>query len=113
MQFFLDWFEGTVTGINEPGFAAGKNLSFNPNPFQHETSLNINLPADSEIDLKIVDLRGKEVRIIHSGRVAKGTHTYVWDGTSDKHEKVNSGVYFGVLNMEGRVFSEKIIILNP
>jgi len=114
MELFLNWFEGTITNINEPlsGKNSGNYIHMNPNPFQYETSLNIYVQEDSEIVLKIYNLQGEEVKSIHSGMLTEGNYRFTWDGSSNNKERVKSGVYFGILQTGNNIFSEKIIFMD-
>ncbi len=69
-----------------------------PNPFNPRTAVVYELPEASVVSLTIVDLRGRVVRTLSSGRSrAAGVHEIVWDGRSDQGRTVASGVYFARL----------------
>ncbi len=59
-----------------------------PNPFNPLTSIIIELLEDSEIDVLIYNLEGREIIRLHSGFLSKGIHKFSFDGT-----ELPSGVY--------------------
>lgn len=59
-----------------------------PNPFNPFTSIEIELLEDSEIDVLIYNLEGREIIRLHSGFLSKGIHKFSFDGT-----ELPSGVY--------------------
>ena len=65
-----------------------------PNPFNPSTQISFALPRQSEVNLAVYDLLGRQVKILASGRMNAGVHTVVWDGTDQTGKTVTSGVYF-------------------
>lgn len=79
---------GVVSGLP---FALGQN---SPNPFRPSTTVRFTLPEARPVELAIFDVAGRRIRSLVSGPLGPGTHTVVWDGTSDHGERVASGVFF-------------------
>jgi hypothetical protein len=65
-----------------------------PNPFNPRTLIRLDLPQTTLCDLRIVDVTGRTVRRLLSGRQPAGSHDLVWDGRSDLGHEVGSGIYF-------------------
>jgi hypothetical protein len=66
-----------------------------PNPFNPETNISYSLSEDvSMMELKIYNVKGQEVRTLHSGPHAKGEYNVVWSGKDNGGKSVTSGVYF-------------------
>ncbi len=63
-----------------PGVPESLRLSAVPNPFGSRTSLEIYLPADSELELSITDISGKEIARYRQFRPA-GFHAWVLEGS--------------------------------
>ena len=83
-----------------------------PNPFNPRTRLSFHLPDDASITLRIYDVEGRLVRSLIEGETrAAGSHETPWDGRSDSGEALASGVYFSVLNSEGRSDTGKLLLL--
>jgi|Deesub1362B_J571_1020462.scaffolds.fasta_scaffold02381_1 Zn-dependent metalloprotease len=76
-----------------------------PNPFNPSTRIVYHLPESGRVILKIVDLRGRTVKILEQGIVAAGRHTVQWDGTTRDGKKATTGVYFYTLEFSGKTRS--------
>lgn len=79
---------GIVVGLP---FALGQN---SPNPFRPSTVIRFTLPESRPVALDVFDVAGRRIRSLVQGPLGPGTHTVVWDGTSDHGERVASGVFF-------------------
>lgn len=60
-----------------------------PNPFTTTTTISFVVPVDGFVSLKVYDIIGKEVAILHEGELKLGTYSIPWDASS-----YCSGVYF-------------------
>jgi hypothetical protein len=65
-----------------------------PNPCRLGSTFRFALPEDRDVDLRIFDVAGRAVKTLAAGRMSPGLHTMQWDGTSDKGQRLGSGVYF-------------------
>lgn len=65
-----------------------------PNPAQGEAVIGYELPAASEVQLKVFDLLGREVRAIYDETQSAGKHSVTWDGRDNAGASLSSGVYF-------------------
>lgn len=78
-----------------------------PNPFNPVTRLEFSLARRGRAMLRVLDLFGREVRLLFDGEAAAGTiHRVDFDGTG-----LASGIYFVRLEAEGRIASRKIMLL--
>jgi hypothetical protein len=68
-----------------------------PNPFNPETTIAFETPEASHTSLRIYNLRGQQIKNLFEGKIDRGRHQMVWDGTNDLGTKVTSGIYFYVL----------------
>jgi hypothetical protein len=59
-----------------------------PNPFNPTTLIDFELLQDSDVEIKVYDLAGKEVAILHSGFLASGVYKFKFDATG-----LTSGIY--------------------
>jgi hypothetical protein len=59
-----------------------------PNPFNPTTLIDFELLQDSEVEIKVYDLAGKEVALIHSGFLTTGVYKFKFDATG-----LTSGIY--------------------
>ena len=76
-----------------------------PNPFNPETWIPYDLAQDTNVDIKIYNLKGETIRELKIGFQNAGTYrtkelAAYWDGRNSTGEPVASGVYFYSLNTE-------------
>ncbi len=66
-----------------------------PNPFNPRTSLKFEVGGSEAVHSEVViyDLRGRKIRGLHSGLLAPGPQTMVWDGRDDGGRNLASGVF--------------------
>lgn len=64
-----------------------------PNPFDHETRIPLQCEKSGMASLAVYNLRGQKVKELHNGRLEKGLHTVMWDGTDGQGRAVANGVY--------------------
>ncbi|HCL00680.1 MAG TPA: hypothetical protein DHW42_11325 [Candidatus Marinimicrobia bacterium] len=86
----------TVTSIakNEQSMPKEFTLHQNyPNPFNHSTTIEYEIFKDARVILKIVDLKGREVKTIVNEYQTTGKYSLSWDGTVNGINQP-SGVYF-------------------
>jgi hypothetical protein len=60
-----------------------------PNPFNPSTAISYQLPANSFVVLRVIDVLGREAAILVNGQKPAGMHTVAWNAVN-----VPSGVYF-------------------
>lgn len=65
-----------------------------PNPFSACARIEYDVPADADVQLRIFDVSGRLVTVLHDGPVSAGTKREVWDGTDGSGQQVASGVYY-------------------
>jgi type VI secretion system Hcp family effector len=86
-------------------------LTTTPNPTHGQTEFRFSLPADSNAQLTLYDIRGYRVRDLHSGWTSSEPTVAVWDGTDDRGMKVAQGVYVARLIYPGREVTQRITVL--
>jgi hypothetical protein len=64
-----------------------------PNPFNASVAIRYSLPTESDVNLAIYDIRGREVKTIYKEGDSPGENYVLWDGTDNSGDKVSSGVY--------------------
>ena len=88
-----------VTSVPESSRLRTDLLPNTPNPFNPRTTLRFSLAEPATINLRIFDLRGRELRIIRCGPLQPGEHERIWDGRDREGQSVASGTY--LVRMEG------------
>lgn len=84
-----------ITGIREKlSFPESILLYQNyPNPFNLETTITFHLPKTSNVEIKIYNIYGQEIKTLLNQTKKAGTHKLVWTGTNNFGEYVSSGIY--------------------
>ena len=83
-----------------------------PNPFNPVTKIRFSLPNRSQVELKIYDITGREVKTLVKGELeASASHEYNWYGKDNGGEEVGSGVYFYRLNAGKESETRKMVLI--
>jgi hypothetical protein len=76
-----------------------------PNPFNPTTTIEFDLLRDSDVEVKIYDLAGKEVAVLHSGFLSSGSYKFKFDATG-----FTSGIYLYQVNTSMSSLTRKMIL---
>ncbi len=83
-----------------------------PNPFNPRTTIAYDLPTPSRVSIEVFDIAGRHVRTLVDGEPRDaGSHTAVWSGLDASGQRVASGVYLCRLEVDGVVFSRRMVLL--
>jgi flagellar hook assembly protein FlgD len=87
-----------------------------PNPFNPETSIEFNLPINSNVTITVYNLLGQIVRTLVDNDFSSGYHSAIWNGIDETGKGVSSGIYFYKMKangMNGQEYSniKKMILL--
>lgn len=82
-----------------------------PNPIRNSATVLFDLPAGSAVSISVLDVQGRGVRHLHSGRARGGLQEIEWDGRTDGGEPAREGIYFIQLRTDSGNDSRKITIL--
>ncbi len=86
-------------------------LAAAPNPFNPALEVRAALPRAEQARVTLVDLRGREVRVLHDGTLPAGESRWVWDGRDATGEAVASGVYLVNLETSARVIRRTVTLV--
>jgi endoglucanase len=104
VNFFL-----TSTNINNNGNDVPKEYGLKqnyPNPFNPETTISYNLPESAYVELKIFDLRGRQVGKIVEGQKSPGVYRVKFDGS-----RIASGLYLYRINAGDYAQTRKMVLV--
>ena len=85
-----------------------------PNPFGARgegTAIRLDLPKPAAVRLAVFDVGGRRVRTLLDGRIAPGRYDISWNGLDEGGRRVDSGIYFYVLNTDGRQITRRMTLL--
>lgn len=82
------------------GAAAALQLT-GANPFPSQAQIRFSLRETAQAKLSVVDVQGRQVRVLRDGPAAAGAHDVTWDARDSAGRSVASGVYFVRLETGG------------
>ncbi len=103
-----------VTSITDNGgalptaFALGQNY---PNPFNPDTQIRYDLPKDSQVQLRVFNMMGQEVRTLLNESMPAGSHEIRWDGRDQSGVRVATGVYVYVIRAGDFAQSKRMTLI--
>jgi hypothetical protein len=99
-----------VIGLPDPPreFAFGLPA---PNPMRGAARFEISLPAPGSVRLLVVDVSGRLVAVAHEGRLDAGRQTLSWDGHDTRGRLLPDGVYYTMLEVNGRPAGRRTIVV--
>jgi len=80
-----------------------------PNPSQGAALIEFSLASPGPAHLQILDVAGRRVRGLVNGWLASGPHEATWNGVADDGRAVASGVYFELLESQGKSAVRRLV----
>ena len=105
-----------IYSLELPTFTIEKNdkqftfFDIYPNPFYTGTVIPFFLNKTGICYIYIYNLMGQKVKTISERVLTAGLHQLIWDGTTDKNQRVSPGFFIAYMHFEGRSSSQKIIM---
>ncbi|MGA2297121.1 MAG: FlgD immunoglobulin-like domain containing protein [FCB group bacterium] len=87
---------------DENNTATAIKITAYPNPVGTQTNIAVEMPQTAAGTLRIYDLSGKIVAELFTGKFAKGTNSFTWDGRTDNGTNLSTGYYMCVVSSMGR-----------
>lgn len=99
---------GTKLGVeNSEDIPKGYSLAQNyPNPFNPITTISYQIPRQSKIILRVIDILGRDLETLVSEEKIVGFYSVKFDGS-----KFSSGTYFYQLITNEKVITKKFVLL--
>ena len=107
----IGWLPHT-TGAPGPGPAARIALSSAPNPARGSLFVNFDLTADENVELKLYDVTGREVRALAKGSFSAGPNSIAWDGLDNAGHPAAPGVYLARLKGTRTNATHHLVLMN-
>ncbi|MEJ5351020.1 MAG: T9SS type A sorting domain-containing protein [Melioribacteraceae bacterium] len=82
-----------------------------PNPFNPTTTISYQIPVMTNVQIKIYDVLGREIKTLIDEIKPAGKYNVAWDGTDNYGNNVSSGVYFYKLIAGSFVQTKKMILM--
>ena len=99
------------TGLAEAPASIGRMLDPYPNPFNPVTRISFELEREARMQLRIVDIQGRTVKMLEDSTQPAGRWEMVWDGRDEAGESAASGIYFASLVVEGEAAGSRKLVL--
>lgn len=80
-----------------------------PTPGTGPLHIGFALPREASVNLSVLDLQGRLVRVLADGVLPPGRHERRWNGNSTGGT-LGAGVYFARLSSEGRSWVKRIVV---
>ena len=94
-------------GISDTEMATGYSLNQNfPNPFDGSTNISFDLPAESDVLLKVFNFLGNEVATIVDEKLPPGKYSRIWETGG-----IPGGIYFYQLKAGTFTSTRKLVLL--
>ncbi|MBH31391.1 MAG: hypothetical protein CMG71_05295 [Candidatus Marinimicrobia bacterium] len=84
-------------------FSLSQNM---PNPFNPETLIKFDVAMEGRVVIRLFDIRGREVSVLHDNHIPPGSYTYFLDG-----QRLASGVYFYRMTAPGFTATKKLVLV--
>ncbi len=82
-----------------------------PNPFNPKTDILFNLTETGDVKLTIYSVSGRQLATLVDGNLPAGQHKVSWDGKTTAGESVTSGIYFAMIESDGKTATRKMTML--
>ncbi len=97
---------------NNLALVRGYRLNQNfPNPFNPTTEITFTIGKSGEYEIAVFNTLGQKIRVLESGKYVSGEYKVIWDGKSQNHNNVASGLYYYQLKGENVVLTKKMVLI--
>lgn len=99
--------KSSVIFQSKESFAPDVSFSNYPNPATSYTTVSYNLTVKAKVNLKVMDLTGRQLAVLVNVEQAAGKQEYYWDFSKNK---ITSGMYILILKINNNTYSRKVIV---
>ncbi len=82
------------------------NFKSYPNPFNPETTIELEMKKNGHPIIEIINIKGQRVAILHKGYLDQGLHLFSWNGAEQ-----SSGIYLIKVAVDDYKVTEKVLLL--
>ena len=106
-NFYLDNLRVTGPLATKADALARRGISVYPNPLTDETAVHLNLPAATQVQLRLTDLLGRTVLSLPAKTYGAGQQTLPLQAAG---RALRAGVYVVRITLDGETFSSKLTV---
>ena len=100
------------SAIDEPALPTSLSLSQNyPNPFNPTTTISLNIPEKSHVELSVYDITGARVATLINSDLQAGTYRVNFGGKDGNGKAISSGVYFYRVKAGEQTITRKMVFM--
>jgi hypothetical protein len=81
-----------------------------PNPFNPTTKIKFSTSEIQQVEIKVYDILGKEIKYLLKNNIESGIHEVEWSGDDELGNKVSSGIYFYTIKSRDKAIFGKMIL---
>jgi hypothetical protein len=82
------------TGIADPGEEnAIRKIKIGPNPFDRQLNIDFTIVKQTQLAIRIIDIRGNLVNQLYNGQIGDGAYHVGWPGNSSAGNDLQPGTY--------------------
>lgn len=118
LRLLASFSDDELTSAQDPAIPtkdASARIAFlrnsHPNPFEYNTRIVVELAAPDEIELAVLDTRGRRVTTLINGTMTIGRHRVTWTGRDARGHRVAAGTYYLLLVGLGQTQTQKISLV--
>ncbi|MEZ4654519.1 MAG: FlgD immunoglobulin-like domain containing protein [Candidatus Eisenbacteria bacterium] len=82
-----------------------------PNPLRSSSTITFDMPESAPVTLRIVDVAGRQVRVLVEGQLTAGRHAASWDGRNERGVPLAPGVYFARLEAGSFRAGQRLVVV--
>ena len=82
-----------------------------PNPFNSSTTIKYQLNKKSDVDLRILNIKGQSIEFLVNESQRPGIYSYIWNGKNYLGEEMPSGAYFLAISANNSYKTSKILLI--
>ncbi len=107
------WVSHRIVGVEEAEKRGSQetNILRYRNPSGFPLVIEYSLPKSGSFRLGVYDLQGRLVGVVLEGKGGPGRQKAIWRGLGLDGRQVSNGVYFLVLETEGKASARKVVLL--
>jgi hypothetical protein len=83
-----------ITAATDEALPRTLELRASPNPSRGSTRIDLALPREGTVDLRVFDVSGRSRCVLATGWLPAGRHTYTWDGRDPSGSALAPGTFF-------------------